>query len=570
MFVAVLLATFLVVAPLPAQARTRPEVAPANDAFASARVITGATGTTSGTNLGATKEANEPDHAGNIGGASVWFTWTAPANGAVSFDTCTDTDFDTLLAVYTGTTVGGLALVAASDDSCTLQGRVSFAATAGTTYRIAIDGYGVDGGAATGNYTLSWAPPPPPPANDAFATPTTITGASGSTSGTNVFATTEPGEPDHAGVVGGASVWYQWAAPTSGPVQFDTCTGTGVDTLLAVYTGTSLAGLTPIATNDDECGSASRVIFPASAGTTYRVAVDGADRGYGTSTGGFTLSWESIVAPANDAFAAAQVISGGHGTATGTNLGAAKETGEPDHAGDVGGASVWYRWTANTTRTIRFDTCTGADFDTLLAVYTGTTVDGLTPIAASDNGCGNSSGVEFTVTAGTTYRIAVDGFHGAVGSTQQGSFTLTWGPPRVHRPDVLIRSGATAWIGNDVYNTTGAGQTRTASVGASGTATFSVKFQNDADFEDLLTARGPGSNNQFRVTYRVPSGEDITAAMVEGIPGTWRSGESSVRVTVTVKARAGTPRGASISLKIKFTADQGTGVDAAIARVTRV
>ena len=51
-----------------------------------------------GTNVGATKETGEPDHAGNVGGASVWCRWVAPADGTVTFDTF-GSNYDTLLAV---------------------------------------------------------------------------------------------------------------------------------------------------------------------------------------------------------------------------------------------------------------------------------------------------------------------------------------------------------------------------------------------------------------------------------------------------------------------------------------
>jgi V8-like Glu-specific endopeptidase len=135
-----------------------PTGSPGNDDFADAYPISGSSGSTSGTNVGATKEPGEPNHAGNAGGASVWWTWTAPASGEATIDTFGST-FDTLLAVYTGTSFQG---IAANDDAGgTLQSSVIFPATAGTLYRIAVDGYG----AATGPIQLTWAlddaPPPP-------------------------------------------------------------------------------------------------------------------------------------------------------------------------------------------------------------------------------------------------------------------------------------------------------------------------------------------------------------------------------------------------------------------------
>ncbi|MCX7102820.1 MAG: S8 family serine peptidase [Methylobacter sp.] len=94
------------------------------------------------TNQSATKEVGEPNHAGNAGGKSVWFEWTAPATGYVSIDTHRS-NFDTLLAVYTGSTMSTLVAVAINDDdgSDNRTSGVSFKALAGTVYKIAVDGY---------------------------------------------------------------------------------------------------------------------------------------------------------------------------------------------------------------------------------------------------------------------------------------------------------------------------------------------------------------------------------------------------------------------------------------------
>jgi hypothetical protein len=64
--------------------RLRWEPPPANDDFAAAAPVDGVTGSVPGTNAGATAEAGEPPHV-NPGGASVWYDWTAPAAGAVTF-----------------------------------------------------------------------------------------------------------------------------------------------------------------------------------------------------------------------------------------------------------------------------------------------------------------------------------------------------------------------------------------------------------------------------------------------------------------------------------------------------
>src|SRR5205807_2045387 len=60
---------------------------PPNDNFVNRISISAAAKTVTGLNVGATREAGEPNHAGNAGGASVWWTWTAPSNGTYTVTT---------------------------------------------------------------------------------------------------------------------------------------------------------------------------------------------------------------------------------------------------------------------------------------------------------------------------------------------------------------------------------------------------------------------------------------------------------------------------------------------------
>ncbi len=126
------------------------QTGPSNDLFSNAIVITNPQAIVTGSNVGATKEPGEPNHAGNAGGQSVWWTWTAPTNGTVTIDT-TGSSFDTLLAVYTGDSVSNLSPVASNDDvspnvispALNVASTVTFSAVAGTAYQIAVDGYAV-------------------------------------------------------------------------------------------------------------------------------------------------------------------------------------------------------------------------------------------------------------------------------------------------------------------------------------------------------------------------------------------------------------------------------------------
>jgi hypothetical protein len=139
---------------------SQPDPPPPNDNFANARVIIGTQVSIDGTSVGATKETGEPDHAGNPGGASVWYRWQAPASGIATFTT-TGSSFNTLLAVYTGSGVAGLTSVASNDDfNGTLQSSVTFNAEVGLVYHFAVDG----SGGATGSIVFAWnlLPPTPP------------------------------------------------------------------------------------------------------------------------------------------------------------------------------------------------------------------------------------------------------------------------------------------------------------------------------------------------------------------------------------------------------------------------
>ena len=167
-----------------------------NDFSSSLSLGSGTNIITATTNLEATKEAGEPNHAGDPGGHSLWHSWTAPGDGTTSVHLCgSDFEFDTLLAVYVGGDLSTLTPVASNDDSpgCGADGAqssLSFQATAGTTYRIAVDGafdgavgdtgrmelrllHQADGGGSGGGSGGGQVPPvttafPIPTANDPF------------------------------------------------------------------------------------------------------------------------------------------------------------------------------------------------------------------------------------------------------------------------------------------------------------------------------------------------------------------------------------------------------------------
>jgi len=94
----------------------------------------------------------------------------------------------------------------------------------------------------------------------------------------------EPGEPNHCGKVGGSPAWYSCVATNNGTITVDANTPTYTN-VLAVYTwpsGTSYSQLVPVACASTNTGFGHEITsFPATAGTTNYMVVDGLSGGYG-------------------------------------------------------------------------------------------------------------------------------------------------------------------------------------------------------------------------------------------------------------------------------------------------
>jgi outer membrane protein assembly factor BamB/subtilisin family serine protease len=290
-----------------AKALTTAVNTPPNALFANRTVLVGLDPYTRSNNADspASLEAGTPTIAGVAGGHSLWWQWTAPEDAMVEIDTSGTnggqfatggSTYPTLLGVYTGSSLSSLSLVQGNADFNTepLEGgggdvsysEVTFAATAGTTYQINVQGQGT----ASGQTILAINTTPD---NDSISSPRVLTGPSVSVLDANPNATLQPGEPEILGNRGGHSMWYSWTAPKSGTTEVS---GYSYDfnPEVAVYTGSSIGSLSIVtaAAGTGDTGTATIISkclcsFNATAGVTYLITVDGVTA---QDTGEFTLS----------------------------------------------------------------------------------------------------------------------------------------------------------------------------------------------------------------------------------------------------------------------------------------
>ncbi len=264
-------------------------------------------------------------------------------------------------------------------------------------------------------------PDPTGPANDNFANriavAVSVAGSTRTVTGSNVGATAETGEPFHARSSSArTSVWWSYTPYSSGPITITTA-GSSFDTVLAIYTGSSVDALSSVTSNDDAGGGTlrSEVTFIGAAGTEYQIAV----AGYDNATGNIRLhvTGSAVARPPHDDFEVRRNVYppsrvGSRRTVTSTNHYATAQRFEPYHAGWRNARnSVWYRFTPQSTGRVVIDT-RGSDFDTILAVYVRGSLRHLTEIASNKDyrGFGRQSRVHFRAIAGRQYQIAIAGY----------------------------------------------------------------------------------------------------------------------------------------------------------------
>jgi len=335
-----------------------------NDNFTDREIIVGDEVLVFGSNERATAEPDEPAHAGMDAMSSAWWTWTPSTSGFVSIlaQGISRSSYNAaFLGVYTGDTLSELAIVASNAFGGaignTAGSQVSFFASAGTPYQIAVDGE-----YDQGDLLLQINRSRPPtvsivsPANDArVLQPFTIVASAIDPDGSPLrldfyldskWQTSLRQEPYYL-VLSNLTAGYHWVSAEAVDDQ-------------------GLAGVSDFA--------------------------------------------EFIISPVNDFFADRSMLSGTSFAWNGTTLGTTNEPGEPDHGGMPASHSAWWHWTAPFTGLVRVSGYSDAMH--ALTVYTGTTLLSLVAESVYDQSEPFFVDLAFVAAAGSTYAFAIDGDEG--------------------------------------------------------------------------------------------------------------------------------------------------------------
>jgi len=259
------------------------------------------------------------------------------------------------------------------------------------------------------------------PTNNSFGTPITINNIPYSNSQDTWGATTASTDPipNCGSGKNSNSVWYKYIAPGNGLLEVDTW-GSDYDTVLSIWTG-SVNNLTSVQCNDDAYGYLQAWLqeIHVNAGTTYYIEV----MDYGNPGGGNLELYVNFAStPPNDDFNTPTTISTMPYSKSQDVRGATKASDDPSLSACnrlPGKNSVWYKYTTSTLAgQLELDTI-GSDYDTMLAVWTGTRGN-LTPLGCNDDiGTVNEewdsdSILSVQLQPGTTYYIEVSQFNGYI------------------------------------------------------------------------------------------------------------------------------------------------------------
>lgn len=381
--------------------------------------------TVTGTNTGATADGVPSQCAGGEATVDngVWWTYVGD-DSFVTLSLCAST-FDTRVHVFQGTCAGLIGVNGNDDSNCspsTLRSTVTFNAVLGTTYYIAVEGFGTGNGSIS--MTASCGPLCTPFVfNDACGAAEIITvGTNCTPTGGNLTCAAATPGTNPCGLATFQTfpdAWYEFTA--TAPNIFVNLTYPIPGMQFAVYQGTTCSPLpATFFCSGTTTSGAPTLVTGLTVGQVYRIRV----LTLLANACPFTICVQNL--EVSDQPCSAVPIDCGitrFGRTTGylntLPVGGCTFTSNPS----TGGVN-WWKYTAVNSEDIIVTTCGLSVFDTRISVYRQTPdCNALECIGLNDNtpGCtGGSSELVFGALAGETYLIVV---HGAGASN--GNYQIT-------------------------------------------------------------------------------------------------------------------------------------------------
>ncbi len=219
-------------------------------------------------------------------------------------------------------------------------------------------------------------------------------------------ATLEEGETALCADNIGASVWYKYTPKRAQTVIFDT-RGTDYDTVLTLWQGNTLP-LTAMTCDDDSpLLLTTQSLLKASlvAATAYYIGISG----YHGETGQLKFQATPVATPTNDNLAQAIDIPTTelfyhYAQLTASTM----PTTNTNESRCAIGPSVWYRYLATQTETVRFDTL-GTEYDQTLSIWSGnpSSLTEMSCVSRPLNVADQDPYLTLQTIAGTTYYLQV-------------------------------------------------------------------------------------------------------------------------------------------------------------------
>jgi hypothetical protein len=357
----------------------------------------------SASNVGATLEDGE--FADIIQEASVWWKWKTNSSGI--YQITISGEKDTAIHIHSSNDVSKDSLLV-TDIRPTSPGKITYYFDANTTYYIATTSQ--FSRPSNFNLSIQKLSAISIPANDNFSNAKEISGVIGFDSSHNHSATIQENEKPQDGLGNYNSQWWKFVAPETGVYTFDSY-GSEFDTVMRIYSykDSNINNATLLKTSDDFASdSRANSSIRLTKGQGVKISIASKNK----SLGRVELRWTYKNLPKEkwqgDDFVNAIKLASDKNNVSISNIGATTEKSEMLHDDISNYASIWFEFTPNVSGNYIFNT-KSSDFDTIIALYSGSSIKNLTKLASNNDFIDSSSRITHNLDAGVKYYVAVAG-----------------------------------------------------------------------------------------------------------------------------------------------------------------